>query len=134
MNKAIEQEVRRRAAERCEYCHLPQSLTRLKFSIDHVQSKQHGGSNEPENLALACGYCNRHKGPNVAGIDSETGKITRLFHPRSDSWTEHSRWRGAAIVGFTPVGRATVAVLNINSRYQLSIRQALIDEGAFVLP
>ena len=82
MNKAIEQEVRRHAAERCEYCHLPQSLTRLKFSIDHVQSKQHGGSNELENLALACGYCNRHKGPNVAGIDSDTGKITRLFHPR----------------------------------------------------
>lgn len=75
MNRATEQMVRRRAGERCEYCHLPEALTKLKFSIDHVRAKQHGGSDEPANLALACASCNLHKGRNIAGIDSETDQL-----------------------------------------------------------
>lgn len=134
MKRATGQEVRRRAAERCEYCHLPQSFTKLKFSVDHVRAKQHGGTAAIENLALACGYCNRHKGPNIAGIDPRTQQLTRLFHPRTDSWTEHFHWDAAVIVGLTPIGRATVDVLALNGPLLLSIRQSLIAEEAFRLP
>jgi hypothetical protein len=78
--------------------------------------------------------CNRHKGPNIAGIDPKTGQMSRLFHPRSDMWLEHFQWQGALLVGVTPVGRTTIAVLAINGRQQLSIRRALMIEGVFGMP
>ena len=39
---------------------------------------------------------------------------TALFHPRQQSWTVHFRWNGPLLIGLTPTGRATVALLNIN--------------------
>ena len=135
MNRATDHEVRLRAGERCEYCRLPQSLSRLKFTIDHILAKQHGGSDLINNLALACGHCNRHKGPNIAaGIDLPSGQLNRLFHPRQDIWSDHFVWREAILVGLTPIGRTTVAVLLLNSRSQIAVRQNLIAEGAFLLP
>ena len=38
---------------------------------------------------------------------------------------------GARAVGITAVGRATVAVLQINVRHRLMHRMALIEEGVF---
>jgi hypothetical protein len=35
------------------------------------------------------------------------------------------------LVGLTPTGRATIAVLEINLEYRVHFRQALIDEGLF---
>jgi hypothetical protein len=134
MNRALEHEIRRLAGNRCEYCGLPESFIRLKFTLDHVVARQHGGLDNLENLALACGYCNRHKGPNIAGIDPETGTMSRLFHPRSDVWLEHFRWQGAELIGVTPAGRATIAVLDMNGRYQISIRRAMMNEGIFGAP
>ena len=80
------------------------------------------------NLALACPHCNRFKGPNIAGLDPESGHLVRLFHPRSDLWAEHFRPDGARIVGQTPVGRATVHVLAINADDLLLIRAELLEE------
>jgi hypothetical protein len=103
--------VRERAAGRCESCQLPSSLHPAPFQIDHIVAKQHGGTDGLDNLALACMHCNRYKGPNVAGIDSETRKLTRLFHPRVDEWNTHFGWNGAEIVARSPIGRVTVGVL-----------------------
>ncbi len=90
--------VRRRAGDRCEYCHLPQSAYRRPFHIEHVVARQHGGSNELDNLALACWYCNLKKGPNLSGIDAHTGLMTALFNPRKDEWSDH----------FSPVAGALI--------------------------
>jgi hypothetical protein len=46
--------VRQRAAARCEYCHFPEAHAALPFQIDHIIARQHGGRNDPANLALAC--------------------------------------------------------------------------------
>lgn len=62
MDTALEQLVRRRAGNACEYCRLPQRFSRLTFPVDHVIAQQHGGSTIASNRALACGFCNRHKG------------------------------------------------------------------------
>ena len=132
MDKALEQEVRRRAAEKCEYCRLPASASSLPFSIDHISARQHGGDDSADNLALACGFCNRHKGPNLAGIDPKTGNLTRLFHPRKDRWKRHFRWESHRLVGLTPVGRTTVNVLGMNHPVQISVREALTEEGVIV--
>lgn len=131
MDRTTEQIVRSRADDRCEYCRLPEQFSKLRFVIDHVIARQHGGNSSLENLALACGFCNRHKGPNIAGIDPETGSVEKLFHPRQDDWLVHFQWNGASISGLTPIGRATIAVLAMNHPQQLAVRQALLDEGAF---
>jgi hypothetical protein len=83
-----------------------------------------------ENLALCCGQCNRHKGPNRAGIDPLTRQLTPLFHPRQQTWNDHFQWERAVLVGLTDVGRTTVDVLSINLPGRVAARQALIDEGA----
>jgi 5-methylcytosine-specific restriction endonuclease McrA len=85
MDAKARSSVRERAAHKCEYCGLPQHLVPLvPFHIEHIISKQHGGTDAPENLALACYHCNLHKGPNLSGIDPETGQIAALFNPRRD--------------------------------------------------
>jgi hypothetical protein len=131
MAEALVQLVRRRASDRCEYCQLPQAVCPLPHEIDHVIAQKHGGPTSAGKLCPACFACNNHKGPNIAGIDPVTRRIVPLFHPRRHKWKRHFRWDGAALVGRTPAGRATVAVLEINLPHRVALRQALIDEGTF---
>lgn len=127
MDKLTDGQVRQRANNRCEYCHLPQSASRLIFPLDHIIAQQHGGLAELSNLALCCGRCNRFKGPNLAGLDPLTHKLTRLFHPRNDLWSDHFRLDGPTLLGLTDVGRTTVKVLNINHPSNIIVRCALVD-------
>ena len=55
--------------------------------------------------------------------------MERLFHPRDDEWKMHFRWRGAVLMGKTSVGRATIAVLNMNRPDVVLLRKALLAEG-----
>ena len=129
MDDALQDLVRQRSDSCCEYCRLPQALSSTPFEIDHIIAEQHGGKANPNNLAIACFACNRHKGPNLAGIDPRTRKKVWLFHPRRHKWAKHFRWNGPILAGRTPIGRATIAVLAINLPYRLDQRSALIDEG-----
>jgi len=131
MDPALDSAVRSRAQDKCEYCLLPQSVLRLRFQIEHVIARQHGGLDRLDNLALACGRCNRHKGPNLAGIDHDTGQMTRLFNPRTDRWAEHFRWDGPRVIGATPIGRATIAVLVMNHEDDIAVRLELIESRRF---
>jgi len=120
--------VRERAGDVCEYCQLPQHLSPMAaLQIEHIIPIKHGGSSEPENLALACISCNLHKGSNLTGIDPVTDEITPLFNPREDLWEEHFVVSGIEILGKTPAGRATVRVLNMNSADRLVVR--LMGDG-----
>ena len=124
---AVAQELRdlvhSRAAERCEYCRIHQDDDPFfRFHIEHVVARQHGGATVESNLALACHHCNLHKGPNLTGIDPVTGDVVPLFNPREQRWEDHFLWRGIAIAGLTPIGRATVRVLAINARDRLALR------------
>jgi hypothetical protein len=53
MDATTRELVRRRAGERCEYCLLRQEHCDLKHHVEHIIAKQHGGSDDPANLALA---------------------------------------------------------------------------------
>ena len=128
MNRQLSRTVRERAAHRCEYCLLPQSSYPLPFQIDHVRAEKHGGETVESNLALACTYCNRHKGPNIAGFDAETRETVRLFNPRTDVWEQHFEADGAQLRGKTAIGRVTVDVLKMNGPDQLLVRSALSKE------
>ncbi|HKB01554.1 MAG TPA: HNH endonuclease signature motif containing protein [Gemmataceae bacterium] len=133
MNAHLAQAVRNRAANACEYCRMPQAgFPTIKFHVDHIVARQHGGKTVMGNLALACHNCNAFKGPNLAGIDSPTGRLTRLYNPRRHRWGRHFRWDGPRIVARTAVGRATVQVLNLNDAEVVLTRATLILEGLLV--
>lgn len=125
MDAATKLLVRERADNRCEYCQLHQADSPLAtLHIEHIIPKKHSGSDDIDNLALACIDCNLKKGPNLAGLDSETNEITVLFHPRRHRWGEHFAWDGVYIVGKTAIGRTTVRVLDMNSDDQLNLRSS----------
>jgi 5-methylcytosine-specific restriction endonuclease McrA len=100
--------------------------------VEHIVAKQHGGSDEAANLALACHRCNLRKGPNLTGIDPSTNEIVPLFHPRRDQWDDHFRIRGTRIEGITAVGRATVQVLAMNDARRLSLRLEFLVRDDFL--
>jgi hypothetical protein len=132
MDAALRKLVRERAEHRCEYCRIHQYQDPFfTFPIDHIIARQHGGKTEPDNLCLSCYRCNLHKGPNIASIDSDSGEMVPLFHPRRDKWHEHFEWNGTLLVGRTPVGRATVALLAINNPDYILLRESLMVEGSF---
>ena len=128
---SLRQEVWQRAKRRCEYCQLPQALTVLPHELDHIVALKHRGETSLDNLCLPCAQCNAFKGPNLAGRDPETGQVTRLFDPRRDDWSEHFHWAGVVLAASTPLGRATVAVLNINAPERVQHRQLLRAAGLF---
>jgi hypothetical protein len=121
--------VRRRAGGYCEYCRLPETAIPLAtLQIEHVVARQHLGGDEPDNLAMACPWCNRAKGPNLSGRDSQTGAIVPLFNPRTQEWDEHFYHDGALVVGITAIGRATVQVLAMNRFDLVKLRRSLLHE------
>ena len=100
-----------RAAYLCEY------------HIEHIIPRQHGGADDADNLALACPECNLYKGPNLTGIDPQTGDVVRLFHPRRHIWSDHFGYLGLSIVGFTAVGRTTATLLDMNDPERRRVRE-----------
>ena len=130
MQAALRRLVEERAGNRCEYCHLHHDFQPLTpFHVEHIIARQHGGSDSSDNLALACHRCNFHKGPNLAGIDPETGAMTRLFNPRQDNWKEQFEFRNARIIGITAIGRTTAALLQMNTPDRIELRNDLLSAG-----
>ena len=134
MDTATRDLVRRRAGDRCEYCHLPQDATPfITFHIEHVIAKQHtpgdGDVDNPNRLALSCDRCNLFKGPNLSSIDPESDEIVNLFNPRTDSWTDHFLVRGGLVIGLSPTGRATMRLLNMNDARRVDLREQWLEEG-----
>ena len=130
MDNALRSLVRHRASDICEYCRLPQAASQfVRFHIEHVIARQHDGPTQSDNLALACHFCNYHKGPNIASLDPETRELVPLFHPRRDRWADHFAWEGTTVVGRTPTGRATVKLLAMNDWQRVEVRENLKAEG-----
>lgn len=126
-------DVARRASGHCEYCRVPDGATLWPHEPDHIIAEQHGGKTELANLAFACFHCNRHKGPNVASVDGETGRVVALFNPRIHGWDEHFETAGARIVPLTATGRVTAGLLRFNSPERLLVRQALCRAGRWLV-
>lgn len=123
--------VEARARQRCEYCRIHQSLQGATFHIDHVVPASQGGSDEPDNLALACPSCNLHKSDRTATADPDSNAIVSLYNPRKHRWVEHFRFDGYRIVGVSVIGRASVFALDFNHSRRQLIRQAEEQFGLF---
>jgi hypothetical protein len=129
MDPATRRLVWQRAGNCCEYCRVTQEHEPFaSFHVEHVIARQHGGSDDPANLCLACTSYNLHKGPNIAGIDPETGSLVPLFHPREQVWEHHFDWHRTFLRGKTHVGRGSIAVLGINLPENVELREALLAE------
>ncbi len=133
MDESLVAAVRRRAGGLCEYCRLPDTLHPGAFELEHVIPKQHGGPTTLSNLVYACLHCNRHKGPNLAGIEraGAVSQLIPLFNPRRHKWNRHFRWNGALLLGRTAIGRVTAQVLAMNEPLRVTLREELLAEGLF---
>jgi len=127
----LQQLVRRRAGNRCEYCQTPESLSGIACEVDHIIPRAHGGPTTAENLCLACVSCNGHKQAKTHATDPKTGAETPLFHPRQQHWRDHFAWNenGATIVGVTACGRATVDALMLNNPLIMVARSMWVSIG-----
>lgn len=78
-------------------------------------------------LALACQGCNNHKYNHISGMDPISGEEVPLYHPRTDTWSEHFIWTAdfSEIVGITARGRATVLRLRLNRPEVVALRKVL---------
>ena len=122
-----------RAGHRCEYCHAPEAVFNLPLEVEHIVPIARGGEDTITNCALACRSCNLYKAAHVSGSDSDSGAVVRLFHPREDQWEDHFQitLESGKIIGRTPIGKATVKRLEINSAAQVVARQQWMRLGLF---
>lgn len=122
----IQEQVRRRAKYLCEYCHASEQWQYVAFTMEHIVPLSRGGTDDLDNLALACFPCNRRKSDKLTAIDPVSGEVVSLFNPREHAWEDHFIWSedGLYIVGLTPIGRATVETLELNRERAISIRAA----------
>ncbi|MCY6491732.1 HNH endonuclease [Leptolyngbya sp. GGD] len=121
LSKLTRRIVRERGRDRCEYCHSPERISTSRFTIDHIQPRSLEGSDDLENLALACSRCNQRRYNFIVGHDIESAETVSLFNPRQQIWADHFIWSadGTRILGTTPIGRATCYRLDMNDdRYQ----------------
>lgn len=131
LSEIIRQRVRQRAKNRCEYCLNHQEYVMGKLQIDHIKPVAKGGSDEEDNLCLACELCNQHKWTQTDGVDPQSGQRVVLFNPRQDRWPEHFTWSadGTEIIGLTSCGRATVIALRLNNALAITVRRNWIRAG-----
>lgn len=122
-----------RAGHRCEYCHAPEVVFNFPFEVEHILPVSRGGIDTENNRALACRSCNLHKAIHISGVDPESHAVVRLFNPQYDRWEEHFQTdpESGEIKGFTAIGRATIAQLEMNSEAQMLARRQWMRLGIF---
>lgn len=119
--------VEERANGLCEYCRCPQDFSPPRFTLEHIIPKSKDGTDDLDNLALACSACNNSKYDKTESIDPSTKHTASLYHPRNDVWDEHFMWNRdfTEIIGLTKTGRATVEALKLNRERIINIRKSL---------
>lgn len=129
--RALRARVAAQGRHRCGYCLTQETVVGVPMEIDHIVPTSLDGPTIEENLWLACSSCNEYKGAQVTGRDPETESIANLFNPREQSWSEHFVWtrRGDRVVGMTPTGRATIAILRLNRPLLVQARRRWVTAG-----
>lgn len=128
---SLRQHIAEAAQNRCEYCQTAQQISGAQMHIEHIKPLALGGETVLDNLCLACAWCNSYKGAKIEGVDLETTAMVPLYNPRHQKWVDHFFWEedGITIKGKTPVGRATIDVLQMNNPYILPARRHWVEAG-----
>jgi HNH endonuclease len=124
---AIQRAILELSKNYCEYCVLPSNFSTDFFHFEHIIPVVLNGKTELENLARSCGICNNNKRDKIEHIDPLTQQIVRLYNPRQDIWSDHFQWSDddLYIIGLTPIGRATIALLKLNRINATNLRKLL---------
>ena len=135
MSKYIPEKLRVKVAERaqfrCEYCHRLEEDSFIKYQIDHIISRKHGGSTTLENLAYCCPICNNNKGSDIATVLQNEDVLIRLFHPRKQNWLEHFEVSEGLFIAKTEIAEATIKILDLNNINRILERLDLIKSNLF---
>ena len=119
--------VSQRAEDRCEYCRLHRQHGLFAHEIDHIYAEKHHGQTVESNLCLACSDCNSYKGSDLCSLDTDSGQVVALFHPRKDEWSDHFRLETSCrIAPLTATARVPVELLRINTAETVAERASLI--------
>ncbi len=130
--RAMREAIAGRAQNRCEYCQCPQDFCPDSFHVEHIDPTANGGADTIVNVAWTCGSCNKAKAVATEMIDSQTGLVVSLFHPRRNFWSEHFAWdsdNDLYVIGLTPVRRATILRLQLNHQRIVNLRRLLKLDG-----
>jgi len=130
-SKKIRDKVRQNAGNRCGYCLSQQRYVLGPLEIEHIIPQAAGGSDDEENLWLACRLYNNYKHVQTKGVDPLSQATVKLFNPRKQIWSDHFQWEdgGVRIQGKTACGRATVIALQLNNIIAVTVRRAWISAG-----
>ncbi len=122
---ALRDQVLNKAGGLCAYCRSAEALLGVTFEIDHIVPLSAKGGTTADNLCLSCPTCNRQKGFRKTEPDPASGEETPLFHPLAQTWDDHFTWSedGVKVIGMTPAGRATVALLRMNRPVLVQMRR-----------
>ena len=131
ISKTLRSRVANRASFLCEYCKAPKNYSPSPFDVEHITPTSRGGNSDFDNLAYSCNGCNCLKSNKIAAVDPVNNTDAPLFHPRHDEWLDHFAWdvSGLIIIGTTPTGRATVALLKLNRPELINLRSLLAMIG-----
>ncbi len=131
ISNELKEKIRKQAENRCGYCLIPQEIYPLPLEIEHLLPKYEGGTDDEENLWLACRACNGFKHAKIEAIDELSGELVLIFNPRRQKWNEHFEFSEdkTMIRGKTSVGRATVRALKINNDLAVAIREKWVEIG-----
>lgn len=120
----LRQKIIKQARNRCGYCLGEQRYILVPLEIDHLLPTAKGGTDDEENLWLACPLCNAYKGTKTHGVDLQTRRKVSLYNPRKQHWKRHFIIvNGVRIVGKTAIGRTTIFALRMNNRISITVRQ-----------
>lgn len=131
ISRAVKKLVIARAGNRCEYCRVPEYLSAFDYHIEHIIGIQHGGPSEHENLAYCCSSCNWKKGPNIGTVLEYGGPLMPLYNPRTQNWFDHFKAENGHIKPLTPIGEATVKLLELNQPSKVEERNLMELAGFF---
>lgn len=133
ISQKLQNKIRLQAKNRCGYCLLPQHLNPTTLEMEHLHPTSAGGTDEEENLWLACRECNSHKSNKTHGFDTKTKRMVKLFNPRLQIWKNHFKFSSdkTEIIGKTASGRATVEALQLNNSTLVTVRKLWIEFDLF---
>lgn len=131
ISRSLRANILQQAEHRCGYCQTQERVSGIPLTVEHILPRALGGTDAIENLWCSCRLCNEAKGVLAEALDPETDALVALFNPRTQVWDEHFVWtaNGEEMVGLTPVGRATIAALSLNSDFRVRTRRLWVEAG-----
>lgn len=121
--------VESRAGRRCEYCRAPQPATGIRYHLEHVFPESLGGTDEVDNLALACPTCNYYKSNHLLGIDEKRFNWPAAVQSKERPMARTFDFDSSTLrlKGKTDTGKGTVNRFLMNNSMQLEARRLWVE-------